>query len=225
MSPEPSLLLLSARWCGDRWRVNISATISPYANLAVVIRALMVAVADWGGRRFLSGPLTVLIWGRLSRICLRMERLAARFEAGQVCRPGPRLVARASVVSKAFAVRPPRLWPTCFGWAVRLMAWQAAGYGSQLRAVLGEPQMVALLIAAPQAARILRPVCRMLGIETSVLRPRAAGAVVEVAVAPADVACVRKRVRKRREPIDWGRIPLPRGVLAAARRRGFKPCP
>jgi len=33
------------------------------------------------------------------------------------------------------------------------------------------------------------------------------------------------RVRKPRVPIDWGRIPLPRGVLAAAKRQGFGKVP
>jgi len=57
-------------------------------------------------------------------------------------------------------------------------------------------------------------VCRMLAIETSLLRP----GVVE----PEPVVRVRKpRVRKPRVPIGWGRIPLPRGVLSAARRQGF----
>ena len=77
--------------------------------------------------------------------------------------------------------------------------------------------MVALLEAAPQAARILRPVCRMLAIETSLLRP---GVVVEAKPLVA-VTVAKKRVRKRRPPVDWGRIPLPRGVLSAARRQGF----
>jgi hypothetical protein len=77
--------------------------------------------------------------------------------------------------------------------------------------------MVALLVAAPQAARILRPLCRMLAVETSLLRPGVDGAVVPDEV----VEVVRVRVRKPRVAIDFGRIPLPRGVLAAARRQGF----
>ena len=97
-----------------------------------------------------------------------------------------------------------------------------------MRTILGQPEMVELLLAAPQAARILRPLCRMLAVETSLLRPRAAGAAVEPeAQAPGEIAAsevtgeIRKRVRRARVPVDWGRIPLPRGVLAAARRRGF----
>ena len=84
-----------------------------------------------------------------------------------------------------------------------------------------QPEMVELLLAAPQAARILRPVCRMLAVDARLLRPRPEGA---AEVVPADVVeVVRARVRKRvvRAPVDWGRIPLPRGVLAAARRQGF----
>ncbi len=68
--------------------------------------------------------------------------------------------------------------------------------------------MVALLTAAPQAVRVLRPLCRMLAIETQVLRP-GVEVVRRVAV---------KRVRKPDVPVDWGRIPLPRGVLSAVRR-------
>jgi hypothetical protein len=80
--------------------------------------------------------------------------------------------------------------------------------------------MVALLVACPQAGRVLLPVCRMLAVETSLLRPGVAGAVASVAVVVAEEE-VRKRVRKPRAPVDWGRIPLPRGVLSAARRQGY----
>ena len=74
---------------------------------------------------------------------------------------------------------------------------------------------VALLVAAPQAARILRPVCRMLAVERALLRP---GVPARVVVPREPVA---KRPRVKPAPLDWGRIPLPRGVLAAARRQGF----
>jgi hypothetical protein len=60
----------------------------------------------------------------------------------------------------------------------------------------------------------------MLAVETSLLRPWPEGAAPEAV--PAEVAPeVKARVRRPRVPIDWGRIPLPRGVLAAARRQGF----
>jgi hypothetical protein len=82
--------------------------------------------------------------------------------------------------------------------------------------VLETPEMVALLEAAPQAARILTPLCRMLAIESSVLRPGAAGPAV-----PEVKAETPKRVRTPRAKVDWGRIPIPRGGLAAVRRQGI----
>jgi len=104
---------------------------------------------------------------------------------------------------------------------VRAASWHAAGYGEQLRWVLHTPEMVTLLIAAPQAARILRPLCRMLAVETSLLRPPALPGVTGEAPAAAPAPVEAKRVRKPRTTVDWGRIPIPRGVLSAVRRRGF----
>ena len=63
----------------------------------------------------------------------------------------------------------------------------------------------------------MRPVCRALAIDPALLRPLLPGEVAPVASVPE----VKPRVRKPRPKVDWGRIPLPRGVLAAARRQGF----
>jgi hypothetical protein len=112
-----------------------------------------------------------------------------------------------------------RVWPFRFGWLVRAAAYRAAVHGAQLQEILGRPEMAELLIAAPQARRILGPVCRMLAVEASLLRPRPEG-VAEIAVAEV-IPKTRARVRCARVPVDFGRIPLPKGVLAAARRQGF----
>jgi hypothetical protein len=202
------------------WWVNLSASPSPYSDLSVVIRALRGAVGGWGLRGLLSQVLVMLLYRRLGRICGQMERLSQRFLAGRVWRVAGRAVGggRDAAGGRERAVASLR-FPGRFGWLVRAAAYQAAGYGCQLQAILGQPEMVALLIAAPQAARILRPVCRMLAVETSLLRPGVAGA---VEIAPEVVVpVVKTRVRTKRPPIDWGRIPLPRGVLSAARRQGF----
>jgi hypothetical protein len=73
--------------------------------------------------------------------------------------------------------------------------------------------MVELLKAAPQAARVLRPLCRMLAIETAVLRPGVVA--VETVVVPT------QRKRAPREKPDTGRVPIPRGVMAWVRRDGL----
>jgi len=190
--------------------MDSSALPSPYLNLSAVLRASRGEVGGWTVRGLLSEVLALLLYRRLGEICSKIERLAARFQAGQLRRraPGARIGVRNA------AKTGTRIWPGRFAWLVRAAGYQAAGYGCQLRHVLEQPEMVALLKASPQAARILRPVCRMLAIETAVLRPG-------VAVPEPVVRVVKPRVRKARVPIDWGRIPLPRGVLTAVRRRRF----
>ncbi len=191
--------------------MNSSVLPSPFLSLSAVIRGLRGAVGGWGVRGLLATALVLLLYRRLGQIGLRMERLVARFQAGRLRVPGVRTVVDAPVV-RAKREGGVRIWPHAFGWLVRAAAWEAAGFGSQLRAVLEQPEMVALLTAAPQAARVLRPLCRMLAVETSLLRPGEAPAARPVAT---------KKARKPRVKVDWGRVPLPRGVLSAARRQGF----
>ena len=190
--------------------MDLSAPSSPYQTLSAVLRALRGEVGGWTVRRMLSEVLALLLYRRLGEICGKIERLAVRFQAGRLWRREP----QTRGVVRATGKTGVRIWPGRFAWLVRAAGYQAAGYGCQLRHVLEQPEMVELLKASPQAARILRPVCRMLAIETSLLRP---GVVVPEPV----VRVVKPRVRKPRVPIDWGRIPLPRGVLSAARRAGF----
>ena len=190
--------------------MNASALSSPYLSLSAVLRALRGEVGGWHLRGMLSHLVMMLLYRRIGEICGKIERLVVRFQAGRLLRREP----EARVGGRNAAKTGARIWPGRFAWLVRAASYQAAGYGCQLRHILEQPDMVELLKASPQAARILRPVCRMLAIETSLLRP---GVVV-----PEPVVRVRKhRVRKPRIPIDWGRIPLPRGVLSAARRQGF----
>jgi hypothetical protein len=190
--------------------MNASAAPSPYQALPAVLRALRGEVGGWTVRKLLSEVLAWLLYRRLGAICGKIERLVARFQAGRLWlrKPGARVGVRAAAKTGA------RIWPGRFAWLVRAAGYQAAGYGCQLRYILEQPEMVELLKASPQAARILRPVCRMLAIETELLRP---GVVVPEPV----VRVPKPRVRKPRVPIDWGRIPLPRGVLSAVRQRRF----
>ena len=200
--------------------------LSPIQGLTTVILAVRGMVDGWFTRGLLGDALMWLLLKRLSLIRVKMEALAARFEAGTLRPRRARAAMAERVAPKGVRTAPVsrQVWPRRFAWLVRLGGWQVAGRGSQLRATLETPEMVALLIAAPQAARILRPLCWMLAVETSVLRPRPAGYVAEIV--PAKIAVVAKeRVRRPRPVVDWGRIPLPRGVLAAARRQGFGKVP
>ncbi len=188
---------------------------SPFVSLPAVILGLRVAVAAWGGRRLVEEALVHLVHRRLGEIIRRIERMLARFQAGRVRPPGLR---RGDEPGLREILRPrqetgARLCPGRFAWLVEEVGWEAAGFGCQLRAVLETPEIVAFLMACPQGIRVLTPVCRMLAIETTVLRP---GVEPRANV----IAGVRVRVRKQvsREKPDLGRVPIPRGVMGWVRR-------
>ena len=213
---------------------------SPFLNLTVVLRGLRGALGGFCARGVLGHALALILWARLSGVCLRMERLAGRFLAGRVRRVVGRVPLCVAACDGAGGdgaggdrAGRAAVFPARFAWLVRQVGWQASGYGSQLRAVLQTPEMVALLEACPQAGRMLRPICRMLAVETSVLRLPAPAK--RVAVARGDVQAAASagagvgaggvgRTRVRVVAAPW-RIPLPRGVLAAARRQGFGKIP
>ena len=54
--------------------------------------------------------------------------------------------------------------PSGRGWLVRELGYEAAGYGAQLEHLLADPGVQELLARVPAVGRILRPVCRMLGV-------------------------------------------------------------
>ena len=68
--------------------------------------------------------------------------------------------------------QPYRL-PRQLGWLLRMVSGTAA-YAGQVQRLLADPEMAALLAGSPQAGHILRPLCRMLGIqpEPGLLRRR-----------------------------------------------------
>jgi hypothetical protein len=128
-------------------------------RFVLIIDGLCRVVAARHGRG-LAGPLIVLIWGRLRRLAARFAVLAAHVRAGTLPATRRRATPRPAAAPRAF-VAPPRT-PRGFAWLVRLVP-EAAPYGEVLRHLLDDPEMAALLEAAPRMGRLLRPLCRMLG--------------------------------------------------------------
>jgi hypothetical protein len=109
----------------------------------------------------MAGPVIILIWTRLRRAAARFAALAARVRAGALPSPAP---LRPRAASRPARPRPPHRLPGGFAWLVRL-APEAACFGGQLQHLLSDPEFAALLAAAPQMGRVLRPLCRMLGVD------------------------------------------------------------
>lgn len=128
------------------------------AHLAAIIDLLcQTAAARIAGGR-LAGPLIVLI-------CTRLRRMAARFAAHAARAGTPSPPPRNPGTAKprpALAPKTPAL-PRRVAWLLRLVPETAAG-ASQLQNLLAGPEMAALVAAAPQTGRVLRPLCRILGV-------------------------------------------------------------
>jgi len=111
-----------------------------------------------GDRHDARWPLAILLGSYLSATLRRLGALHARFAAGRLpIAPRPRRPA----AERATAERPERRPPAIPRGPVLLTVFRAA-FDEQLRTLLDDPEMRALLAAAPQAGRLLRPLWRKL---------------------------------------------------------------
>ncbi len=132
---------------------------------ACTMQSLREIIGNHAGRHPASVAVLTLLWPYLGRLVRRFEALVRRVEAGTLPRP------RAASLTPR--VRLPQFGPPClrrpglptsFAWLIRLVPYHAACIGGQVRYLLVKPEMAALFIAAPQVARIFRPLCRMLAV-------------------------------------------------------------
>jgi len=158
-----------------------------------------IAAQSAGGR--LAGPLICLIWSRLRRLSIRVATLLARIRPGAPPRP-TRAQTQPSPVRRHPAPQSPPpppappsplARPACLprrvGWLVRLVPASAPS-GSQLQHLLSDPEMAALVAASPEMRRLLRGLCRMLGVRlppAPLPAPEAPPAAVPPAIPPAAV--------------------------------------
>ncbi len=97
----------------------------------------------------------------LQRTFVRFTRLIARVEAGTLTPPKPRAKrARAETPRKTPRLRLPR----GKAWVIRALPWRAITQATDLTTLLARPEVAAIVTAHPQAQRLLRPLCHMLGI-------------------------------------------------------------
>jgi hypothetical protein len=151
------------------------ASLSLTQTLGLIIGGLCEAVARRIAADRTSGPLILLTVARLRHLLARFTSLAARVQAGKLRPPRRRNLRRAPPPGEVAPdddnpnPKPPRqreqLLPRKFGWLIQFVPYEAACFGSQLQHQFSQPEMIALIEAAPQAAgRILRPLCWMLAI-------------------------------------------------------------
>ena len=137
-----------------------------FAGIIATLLAMVGARLERPGKPGLAGPLAFAIHIRLEGIRNRITRYVARFQAGTLAPPRPRTRA---VTPRRRSTSPgkwdhlPKL-PRGRLWLVRLVPGIGVG-ANYLRILLDEPDMVAMLQAAPQIGRTLRPFWHMLSKE------------------------------------------------------------
>jgi hypothetical protein len=141
-------------------------------QVGLVLGGLCTAIVKGTAGQTLLRALIDLAWLRVNRTRHRLERLLARVAAGWL----PRLAAPRAAPADPAAPRRTRVCAPALGrlpraraWLVRVAGYHAAGSGSQLEHLLTDPAMAEFLAAVPSAARMLRPLCRTLGISPPVL--------------------------------------------------------
>ncbi len=147
----------------------LNPTISPQGQaFEVILSRLRALVAHHAARAGAMTALMVHVYNRLSRISHRFDRLAAHWQAGTLPRPRPSRAGTAPSARRATATpaRPTGLGlPTGTAWLIRLIQ-PTAQFAPGIALFLARPETLALVQAAPQAGRLLRPLCRMLAIPT-----------------------------------------------------------
>ena len=125
---------------------------------SLLLTNLQAAIAVVAARERALTVLLVAVWGRIGRMRVRLERLVARWRAGTL--PTPRK-SRAGEVRTS--VQVPSGIPRTPAWLLAAVR-EAGAVRGQLEHLLSEAECAAFIAAVPQAGRILRPLCRMLGI-------------------------------------------------------------
>ncbi len=166
------------------------------------LRLILVALRRAMGLWRLDAALGGLLYNRTGTIFGQIERMLGRFRAGTLRHGTP----RAAIIQTCQTPRKPAMrLPRRFGWLLPAGKHDAVCFGGQLRHLLAEPEMAAMLEEYPQARRVLRPLLRALAVELpwTVTPPRPPRP---------------PKPRKPRPTPESFKIPLPRGVITWARR-------
>ena len=143
--------------------LNLPTT--PAERFAALLAGLRRAIAAEAARNRPLQTLLCLIHARLGHIAARFARLAARIPANAAPRPHTTRPATAPRTQRSAPA--PNRWvhlPRRPGWMHRLVPPMLYPAASQLRYLLDDPAMAALLAASPGLRRTIRPLCRMLGL-------------------------------------------------------------
>ena len=143
--------------------VTDAATLSAPERCVLMIEALIEVVVG-GLNSGLSGKMIIQLWRRLTLIAMRLSIANAWPIRSRAGRQAPLDRERRKPEPRPEPQYKPFRLPTGDAWLLRLVP-EAQSYADQLQSMLMEPEMAALLQSRPGLDRLLRPLCRMLGVK------------------------------------------------------------
>ena len=157
-------------------------------RFAQIVAFLLQGIGECGARRQIAGPLTLRLQRRFNKMTRRFAALLAhlaRFGVDAPRRawhrkqplcaaapqdsPKPAAARRGPALPLSHAVRVPSRHAWLAGQSLNIN-----GAGAQLQHLVYDPEMATLLAASPRLVALIRPLCRMLGVEFphGILPPR-----------------------------------------------------
>ncbi len=142
------------------------------AGLAQILRNLCILIAARFRLRKIA-PHTCALCSYLNRLAQRFTRLMDRLAQGPLP-PSRSHSPRPSGAPHPSVKRPHHRLPTSPLWLIRAIPNEAACHASQIAHLLAQPGMAEIIATTPRAARLLRRLFRLLGLELPPFEPPAA---------------------------------------------------
>ena len=104
----------------------------------------------------------LLIWNRLTRLGRQFTRLAERVVAGTHINPPP--PRKPNTATRPSRAKPDETLPGHFRWLVNMIP-ETERITGDVFWLLNRSELHALIFEAPEVCKLLRPLCKMLGVE------------------------------------------------------------
>ncbi len=201
--------------------------LDPAVLFEFLIGTLCGVVEIVGPRHGLKDAVIGMIWRRVRALGDRFAKLVEQVRAGGFCdelpAPGRSVSQRPEGVAAVWPRRALGKLRQHYGWLKHLLC-ETEGSQSRMYWVLARPEFKELLAEAPlHFGRILRPLCRMLGVEVPIVlltaaREQKAKVLAERAAEPVSAEPVAVRVPRPRRVVKYPPAPdfileLPNTVL------------
>ena len=206
--------------------MSASGVISVFVRLSGLMaegRKILIRHSMWFG---VPDQIILLASTRVRMFDTRMHSLVERWRAGKLKprKPAKRGDKPKPVVDPNEPVTKPLRLPNGFGWLSKRIRPDGFGTAEQLKALIAEPEMVALMADTHLAGRLLRPICHMYGVKIdSLMLPKRERKPRPVSEAEAERRALRAEAAEFRAlgKTSSKKSPVPPGHTFPTTRQGW----